>query len=42
VKELVQIEPGLTIAGFFDRIPVPLESMARTYAEALRAAGLPE
>ncbi|HJS87379.1 MAG TPA: winged helix-turn-helix domain-containing tetratricopeptide repeat protein [Acetobacteraceae bacterium] len=42
VQELLKIEPALTISGFFTRIPVPLESMARTYAEALRAAGLPE
>ena len=42
VQELLRIEPELTIAGFLTRIPVPLELMARTYAEALRAAGLPE
>ena len=42
VQELLRIEPDLTISGFLTRIPVPLESMARTYAEALRAAGLPE
>jgi TolB-like protein len=42
VQELVAIEPGLTISGFFARIPVPLERMARTYAEALKVAGLPE
>lgn len=42
VRELVAIEPGLTISGFFARIPVPLEGMARTCAEALKAAGLPE
>ncbi len=42
VRELLAIEPGLTAAGFFARIPVPLEGMARTYAEALRIAGLPE
>ncbi len=42
VRELLVIEPELTISRFFSRIPVPLESMARAYAEALRAAGLPE
>ena len=41
-QELLKIEPELTISGFLARIPVPVESMARTYAEALRAAGLPE
>ncbi|RFB78266.1 winged helix-turn-helix domain-containing protein [Methylovirgula sp. 4M-Z18] len=41
VAELLEIEPGLTISGFFARIPVPLESMAKTYADALKAAGLP-
>lgn len=42
VRDLQRIEPGLTVSEFFRRIPVPLEAMARTYAEALRAAGLPE
>ena len=42
VQELRRIEPGLTVSDFFNRIPVPLERMARTYAEALRVAGLPE
>ncbi|WP_146687002.1 winged helix-turn-helix domain-containing tetratricopeptide repeat protein [Bradyrhizobium canariense] len=42
VQELLKIEPELTISGFLTRIPVPLETMARTYAEALRSAGLPE
>jgi hypothetical protein len=42
VQELLEIEPELTISGFFARIPVPLESMAKTYADALKAAGLPE
>jgi TolB-like protein len=41
VQQLLAIEPELTISGFFSRIPVPLESMAKTYAEALTAAGLP-
>ena len=42
VQELLTIEPELTISEFLRRIPVPLASMARTYAEALQAAGLPE
>jgi len=42
VKDLLAIEPDLTISGFLARIPVPLEGMARSYAEALRIAGLPE
>jgi len=41
VQQLLEIEPELTISGFFARIPVPLESMAKTYADALEAAGLP-
>jgi len=41
VETLLEVEPGLTVSGFFARIPVPLERMARTYAEALEAAGLP-
>ena len=42
VQELLVIDPELTTSRFFTRIPVPLENMARTYAEALRAAGLPD
>lgn len=42
VRELLAIEPEATISGFFARIPVPVERMAKTYAEALRVAGLPE
>jgi TolB-like protein len=41
VRDLLEIEPGLTISGFFERIPVPLETMAKMYAEALQKAGLP-
>jgi TolB-like protein len=41
VADLLAIEPGLTIAGLFTRIPFPVASMAGTYAEALAAAGLP-
>jgi TolB-like protein/Flp pilus assembly protein TadD len=42
VQDLLRIEPELTISGFLSRIPVPVETMARTYAEALRVAGLPD
>jgi TolB-like protein len=42
VEELLTIEPELTVSAFFARIPVPVESMAKTYADALKAAGLPE
>jgi TolB-like protein len=41
-QELIDVEPDLTISGFLKRIPFPLESMARIYAEALRAAGVPD
>jgi TolB-like protein len=42
VRELLEVEPELTISGFFNRIPFPRDTMATTYAEALRAAGVPE
>jgi tetratricopeptide (TPR) repeat protein len=42
VQGLLEIEPDLTISGFFVRIPVPLDRMAKTYADGLRASGLPE
>jgi tetratricopeptide (TPR) repeat protein len=41
-QELRDVEPDLTISGFFKRIPFPLDSMARIYAEALREAGVPD
>ncbi|WP_454629161.1 winged helix-turn-helix domain-containing tetratricopeptide repeat protein [Bradyrhizobium cenepequi] len=41
-RELLKVEPEFSIAGFLSRIPFPVEPMARTYAEALRAAGVPE
>lgn len=41
VRELLAVEPRLTVAEFLIRIPIPLERMARAYAEALTAAGLP-
>lgn len=40
-EELLHIEPDLTVSTFFARIPIPLASMAKIYAEALRIAGLP-
>ena len=42
VRELLEIEPELTISGFFARIPIPLENMAKIYADALKTAGLPD
>jgi tetratricopeptide (TPR) repeat protein len=42
VSTLLRVEPDLTVSAFFARIPVPLASMARTYAESLQIAGLPE
>ncbi|GAB0120022.1 winged helix-turn-helix domain-containing protein [Acidisoma sp. 7E03] len=41
VQTLLAVEPGLTVSGFFARIPVPHPGMAETYAKALAAAGLP-
>ncbi|WP_407179389.1 winged helix-turn-helix domain-containing protein [Bradyrhizobium sp. STM 3562] len=41
-RELLDVEPELTISSFFQRIPFPRDAMATTYAEALRAAGVPE
>jgi TolB-like protein len=41
VRTLLRIEPDLTVSEFFRRIPVPVQSMAVAYADALTAAGLP-
>jgi TolB-like protein len=41
-QELLAVEPELTVSHFQSRIPFPVASMAATYAEALRAAGVPE
>jgi TolB-like protein/Flp pilus assembly protein TadD len=41
-RELLDVEPELTISGFFRRIPFPRDTMATSYAEALRAAGVPD
>ncbi|WP_315783942.1 MULTISPECIES: winged helix-turn-helix domain-containing tetratricopeptide repeat protein [unclassified Bradyrhizobium] len=40
-RQLLSVEPHLTVTGFLNRIPFPVRSMATTYAEALRAAGVP-
>jgi len=40
-RELLDVEPELTVSGFFKRIPFPRDTMAAAYAEALRAAGVP-
>jgi TolB-like protein/tetratricopeptide (TPR) repeat protein len=41
-RDLLAVEPDLTITGFFTRIPFPVDALAKTYADALRAAGVPE
>ena len=41
-QELLKVEPEFSISGFLSRIPFPLQSMATTYAVALKAAGVPE
>jgi TolB-like protein/Flp pilus assembly protein TadD len=41
-RDLLAVEPDLTVTGFFTRIPFPVDAMAKTYADALRAAGVPE
>ena len=41
-QELLKVEPDFTISGFLARIPFPIKSMAHTYSEALKAAGVPE
>ena len=41
-QELLTVEPELTVSGFQSRIPFPVGSMAATYADALRTAGVPE
>jgi len=40
-RELLTVEPELTVSGFLSRIPFPVDAMAATYADALRAAGVP-
>ena len=42
VEELLKIEPQLTISGLRARVPFVVESMWKTYSDALRLAGLPE
>ena len=41
-RDLLAIEPELTITGFFTRIAFPVDALAKTYADALEAAGVPE
>jgi TolB-like protein/Flp pilus assembly protein TadD len=41
-RDLLKVEPDLTVAAFLSRIPFPLTSMAATYSDALRTAGVPE
>lgn len=40
-RQLLEIEPDLTVSEFLARIPFPVRKMAATYAEALQAAGVP-
>jgi hypothetical protein len=42
VPILLTVEPGLTVSGFFARIPVPRPGMAKTYADSSSGAGLPQ
>ncbi|MGJ4932083.1 winged helix-turn-helix domain-containing protein [Bradyrhizobium sp. HKCCYLS2038] len=41
-RQLLRVEPNLTVSQFLARIPFPVRTMATTYAEALRAAGVPD
>ncbi|WP_316227900.1 MULTISPECIES: winged helix-turn-helix domain-containing tetratricopeptide repeat protein [unclassified Bradyrhizobium] len=41
-QQLLIVEPDLTVSGFLSRIPFPVGTMAATYAEALKAAGVPD
>lgn len=41
-RDLLKVEPDLTVSAFLSRIPFPLKAMAATYADALRVAGVPE
>jgi TolB-like protein/Tfp pilus assembly protein PilF len=41
-QELLKVEPEFSISGFLARVPFPLPSLAKTYAEALKVAGVPE
>ncbi|MGJ5206005.1 winged helix-turn-helix domain-containing protein [Bradyrhizobium sp. HKCCYLR20261] len=40
-RQLLTLEPQLTVSGFLARIPFPVGRMATTYADSLRAAGVP-
>jgi tetratricopeptide (TPR) repeat protein len=39
--DLLAVEPEFTVAGFFERIPVRVDSMRDAYRDALGQAGLP-
>ena len=41
-RELLEVEPELTISGFFERISFPRDTLGTIYAEAPRAAGVRE
>jgi TolB-like protein/Flp pilus assembly protein TadD len=41
-RDLLKVEPDLTVSTFLSRIPFPLKPMAAIYSDALRAAGVPE
>ncbi|MGJ4914260.1 winged helix-turn-helix domain-containing protein [Bradyrhizobium sp. HKCCYLRH2060] len=40
-RQLLSLETHLTVSEFLERIPFPAGTLATTYAEALRAAGVP-
>jgi TolB-like protein/tetratricopeptide (TPR) repeat protein len=42
VKELLQVEPSLTISSLQKRLPFVDATLMRTYSDALRASGLPD
>ncbi|WP_407927574.1 hypothetical protein [Belnapia mucosa] len=41
VEGLVAIEPHRTVWGFLARIPLPVEAIAKSHAEALAIVSLP-
>lgn len=41
VKDLLVLEPGLTVTGWVDRYPGQVSAQVTRYADALQAAGLP-
>jgi class 3 adenylate cyclase/TolB-like protein len=42
VKELLRVEPGLTVKGYLARYPGRAHAHAQIYANALRSAGVPD